>query len=149
MSTEKIIAKLPAETQAMFKRAEQAVIDAIMVPSEWLPEAYRGKRSERKLSSVVKQAKRKRKNLFKEPREISVKFDSDRKVTSATPERLAILERYADCIERGVEIDYDVNEDKLYRANLEFAGAAMKAGWFGEEEENREEEETWVYENDL
>jgi hypothetical protein len=40
------------------KPLENAAIDCFMVPKEWLPKAYQGKRSHRSLRSVVKQARK-------------------------------------------------------------------------------------------
>jgi hypothetical protein len=40
------------------KRLENAVINCFMVPKEWLPESYQGKRSHRSLKSVVKEAQK-------------------------------------------------------------------------------------------
>ncbi len=108
---------------------EAAVIDCFMIPNEMLPESYRSpKRSHRKLSSVVSDAKRRHRNMFKDGREVSVKFDTEQNVTSARPERLAALERYAACVENEEEIDYDVNDDKLYGNQVTFLNAMATAG---------------------
>lgn len=115
-----------------WKQAEQTVIDAILVPQEWLPESYRGKRSHRKLSSVVKQFDRQAPKSVREPDEVSVKFDDKQRITSATPERLARLEKYREAIQSGGEIEYDVNDDKLYRKQLNFMGANPQ--FWGEDE---------------
>ena len=42
----------------VLKNLENAVIDCFMVPNEWLPESYQGKRTHRSLRSVVKQAQK-------------------------------------------------------------------------------------------
>lgn len=146
--TDKVFFSLPVETQAMFNRLSNAIIDMLMVPAEWLPESYRGKKKMRKLRSVVSEAKRRHKTMFRPDREVSVKFDADRNITSARPGRLEVLEKYAAAVEAGEEIQYDVNEDKLYRAQMDFAGAALKAGVF-EADDFEPDEPEWVYENDL
>ena len=120
--------------EQMLKDAEQTVIDCLLVPNEWLPESYRGKKSHRKLRSVVNEAKRRKRNLFKEDREVSVKFDNNRNVVAARPGRLAVLEKYAADVAAGKEIDYDINEDRLYRNQLDFCTAAIKAGVFEADE---------------
>jgi hypothetical protein len=119
---------VPVETQKMFNAMSEAVVDALMVPASWLPESYRGKKSSRKLRSVVSEAKRRRRNLFKEDREVSVKFDAKRNITDARPGRLAVLEKYRADVEAGREIEFDVNEDKLYRFEQAWCGAMLAAG---------------------
>lgn len=134
--------------QKMLNEIETAVIDCIEVPREWLPERYQGKRKMRKLSAVVAQAKREKKNLFRDPRDISVKFDDDRNIVKGTTERLATLEKYAAMVEAGIEIAYDENDDMLYKRQVEFYGAAIKAGAVDSDDDDCEDE-VYIYENDL
>jgi ATPase subunit of ABC transporter with duplicated ATPase domains len=64
-------------------------------------------------------------------RETSVKFDNDGNITSATAERLAVLENYRRQIEANAgrdendmaEIAYDVNDTRLTRNLIAFATA--------------------------
>lgn len=142
-------AKLSPKTQELFNNLSNAIIDMLMVPAEWLPESYRGKKKMRKLRSVVNESKRRQKTAWKPDREVSVKFDSDRNITSARPGRLAVLEKYAADVAAGREIQYDVDEDKLYRVQLDFVSAGIKAGMFEVDEFESDECETWVYENEL
>ena len=128
LTNQQLIAKLPADTQKMFRDLENAIIDCLMIPASWLPESYRGKKSHRKLRSVVSEAKRRRRNLFKEDREVSVKFDSKRNITEARPGRLAILNKYRADIDAGRPIEYDVNEYKQYRFEQAWCSAMLAAG---------------------
>ena len=89
------------------KRLENAVIDCFMVPNEWLPEAYRGKRSHRSLKSVVKQA-RKRGAIETEHQELK----------RVKAEKIA---KYRENIENGLEIQYETDDIRLYRNQVCFA----------------------------
>ena len=124
------------KAQELLARGEKAVMDCLMVPREWLPESYRGKKKMRKLSSVVAQLERKTPKVEnRDPRETSVEFhkvDNQRQVKSATDERLAILNRYADNVANGVPIDYDIAEGRQWGEMLEFCG---KFGITSEEED--------------
>lgn len=123
-------------TEQLIKNAENAVIDAIMVPKEWLPESYRGKRKMRKLRSVVNESKRRNKSLWADPRSVSVKFDKNRQVTESTPERLAAIEKYRNQVESlghvddetEFEIEYDENENLLYDRRMKWAAAMVASG---------------------
>jgi len=138
---------MKTQSEILLDRVREAAIDCFMIPNELLPESYRGKKSHRKLRSVVKQFERtKGKRLT--GRDASVKFDSDREITSATPERLAVLEKYAADVAAEREIDYDIDESKLYNRQLKFCETAVRAGWF-EVEEFENEEPEYIYENDL
>ena len=88
------------------KRLENAVIDCFMVPKEWLPESYQGKRSHRSLKSVVKQA-RKRGAIETEHQELK----------RIKAEKIA---KYRENIENGVEIQYEIDDNKLYRNQMTF-----------------------------
>ena len=88
------------------KKLEDAVIDCFMVPNEWLPEAYQGKRSHRSLKSVVKQA-RKRGAIETEHQELK----------RIKAEKIA---KYRENIENGVEIQYEIDDNKLYRNQMTF-----------------------------
>ena len=152
MLMDELTAKLEAmSTEEALEYGKELVIDAIMVPTEWLPESYQGKRSSRKLRSVVSEAKRRHKNLFKPEREVSVKFDENRNVISnPESERLATIDKYRAAVEAGEEIEYDVNEDKLYRNQLDWVSAAVRAGMFADDEDDFPTvQETYVYEGDL
>lgn len=145
--TDKQFANLSPEMQQAFNDFSEAIIDMLMVPASWLPESYRGKKKMRKLRSVVNEAKRRQKTAWKPDREVSVKFDADRNITSARPGRLEVLEKYAAAVEAGEPIEYNEDEDKLYRKQLDFVAAGVKAGMIDPIEDD--DCEQWVYENEL
>jgi cell wall assembly regulator SMI1 len=125
-----------SKAKELLAAGERAVVDCLMVPSEWLPAEYRGKNKMRKLSSVVAQLERKeRKADTREPREINAEFhkvDGKRAVKSATAERLAILEKYANAVDNGREIDYAVNENRQWGQMVDFC---LEFGITSEEED--------------
>jgi len=121
----------------LFAELNAAIVDCLMVPSSWLPENYRGVRSMRKLRSVVNQFRRENKKLFRPGREVNVTFervDGERRIAFARPERLACLDSYASDVDAKREIQFDVDEDRLYRRQLEFLGAMVAGGIIDAEE---------------
>ena len=102
---------------------EAAILEAIWVPNELLPERYH---ENREGGSTLKRINR----IYdaevvpkvKDPRGESVVI-SDGVVMSDNPERLAILDRYRDAAEAEKEIPYQINEHKLYRNEQAFAVA--------------------------
>ena len=89
------------------KRLEDAVINCFMVPKEWLPESYQGKRSHRSLKSVVKEAQKR-----------GVIETEHAKLKRLKAEKIAL---YRECVENGVEIDWQTDDNKLYRNQMCFA----------------------------
>jgi imidazolonepropionase-like amidohydrolase len=88
------------------KKLEDAVIDCFMVPKEWLPEAFQGKRSHRSLKSVVKEAQ-KRGLLETEHQELKrIKAEK-------------IAKYSAEFAEKG-SFTYEENADKVYRNQMTF-----------------------------
>ena len=102
---------------------EAAILEAIWVPNELLPERYH---ENREGGSTLKRINR----IYdaevvpkvKDPRGESVVI-SDGVVMSDNPERLAILNQYRDAAEAEKEIPYQINEHKLYRNEQAFAVA--------------------------
>lgn len=102
---------------------EAAILEAIWVPNELLPERYH---ENREGGSTLKRINR----IYdaevvpkvKDPRGESVVI-SDGVVMSDNPERLAILDRYREAVETETEIPYQINEHKLYRNEQAFAVA--------------------------
>ena len=102
---------------------ESAILEAIWVPNELLPERYH---ENREGGSTLKRINR----IYdaevvpkvKDPRGESVVI-SDGVVMSDNPERLAILNRYREAVETETEIPYQINEHKLYRNEQAFAVA--------------------------
>lgn len=105
-----------------FEKAERTILEAIDVPKEWLPESYRGERSHRNLWSVEKEYRRRIKEKEVDPHSVSVKI-KDGEIREGTPERLERLENYANDVANERDIDYNVNEDRLYRNQQAFAEA--------------------------
>jgi hypothetical protein len=102
---------------------ESAILEAIWVPNELLPERYH---ENREGGSTLKRINR----IYdaevvpkvKDPRGESVVI-SDGVIMSDNPERLAILNRYREAVETETEIPYQINEHKLYRNEQAFAVA--------------------------
>ena len=117
----------------LLKELDREIRNCLDIPREWLPEKYQGKKPTRKFSSVYNQLKRSDRNFDRDPREVSVKFDNDGNVTSATSERLQAIENYRKQVENGSEsADQDlqgfVNDDLQYNRLATFAGAMVLAG---------------------
>jgi hypothetical protein len=113
--------------QELLKELETEIRNVLEIPSEWLPENYRGKRKTRKLSSVYSQLKRSDKN-----------FDRDPRAVRGSAERQAVLDRYAKMAEQNLELEFDSNEDALYNNQLTFCGAMVKAGLMDQEDFDNE-----------
>lgn len=122
--------------QKLLNELEVEIRNALEIPSEWLPEAYRGKRKTRKLSSVYSQLKRSDKNFDADPRDVSVKFDNDQNPVKATKERWEAIERYRKQAEQGQELQGIEDEDRLYGAMATFCGAMVLAGVMDREDFN-------------
>jgi|TARA_R110001592_G_scaffold26830_4_gene99991 hypothetical protein len=104
-------------------KLEAAILEAIWVPNELLPERYH---ENREGGSTLKRINRiydaEVAPKVKDPRGESVVI-SDGVVMSDNPERLAILNQYRDAAEAEKEIPYQINEHKLYRNEQAFAVA--------------------------
>lgn len=126
------------EFKQAFANMETAICAVLDVPKSWLPENYQGRRNHRNLLAVVAQHKKENVELYVDPNEVSVKFNSNGEITKSTPERLARLENYARQIATGDEntqISYDESE-RLYDKQLVFVGAMEKAGIIKDESED-------------
>jgi hypothetical protein len=88
------------------KRLEDAVIDCFMVPKEWLPESFQGKRSHRSLKSVVKEAQKR-----------GVLETEHKKLKRLKAENIA---KYSREFEEKGSFEYNVNDDKLFRNQMTF-----------------------------
>jgi hypothetical protein len=113
--------------QELLKELETEIRNVLEIPSEWLPENYRGKRKTRKLSSVYNQLKRSDSKLDRDPREVR-----------GSKEREAVLAKYARMAEQNLELEFDSNEDSLYTNQLTFCGAMVKAGLMDQEDFDNE-----------
>lgn len=81
----------------------------IEVPNSYLPAEYHGKRGYQTLESLERKLAKKSKQPV-DPREVR-----------NSAERLAAIENYTQQVERGLDIEYDINPDKLYRHQMAFA----------------------------
>ena len=91
----------------VLKNLENAVIECLMVPNELLPESYKGKRSHRSLKSVVKEAQKR-----------GVIESDHKKLKRLKAEK---IELYRENVENGVEIDWQIDDNKLYKNQMCFA----------------------------
>ena len=91
----------------VLKNLENAVIDCFMVPNELLPESYQGKRSHRSLKSVVKEAQKR-----------GVIESDHKKLKRLKAEK---IELYREYVENGLAIEWQTDDNKLYRNQMCFA----------------------------
>lgn len=97
---------------AMLDKFLADIRDCIEVPNSMLPISYHSKRGVQTLASLERKlAKRERKIV--DPREVR-----------GSAERMAAIANYAAQVERGLDIEYDINHDKLYRHQVAFAQAS-------------------------
>tara|TARA_R100001132_G_C3214373_1_gene55824 strand:+ start:235 stop:552 length:318 start_codon:yes stop_codon:yes gene_type:complete len=92
-----------------WEKAERTVLEAFEVPTEWLPESYRGVRETRNLWSVEKQRRR---------QEAKQNRTSEKKAVKQR--RLDRVAKYAKQYEAEGQFDYDVDEKRLYDAQVRF-----------------------------
>ncbi len=120
----------------IFAELDRAIEDSFEVACESLPASFQGKRKARSLGSIANQI-RKKDGKIKDPRAKSVKFETvngQRKITKATKERLQTIEAYAKMAEANNALEFDTNEDRLYRAELNFCAMLVKVGILNEED---------------
>ena len=91
----------------VLKNLENAVIECLVVPNELLPESYQGKRSHRSLNSVVKEAQKR-----------GVIESDHKKLKRLKAEKIAL---YRECVENGLEIEWQTDDNKLYKNQMCFA----------------------------
>ena len=91
----------------VLKNLENAVIECLVVPNELLPESYQGKRSHRSLKSVVKEAQKR-----------GVIESDHKKLKRLKAEKIAL---YRECVENGLEIEWQTDDNKLYKNQMCFA----------------------------
>jgi len=89
------------------KKLDDGIIDCFMVPKEWLPKSYQGKRSHRSLRSVVNEAQ-KRGAIETEHQQLK-RLKAEKKAL------------YRENVEYGVEIDWQIDDNKLYKNQMCFA----------------------------
>lgn len=138
-------ATLSANGKKLFSEFDSLLADILTVKNEAIPEAYRNRVSANgttTMESLVKKTSPKVKSVS-EQRAVSVKFETvngERVITESTPERLAAIENYRKQAESGVdELSFDVDEHRLYRAQMTFATVMVKAGILSEEDFEEDE----------
>jgi len=127
MTPQEIITKLNDAKNGIYAKAE---LESIWIPNDMLPEVYHDNREGGKsLDRLQKQSDNtelgnvaQRKELETNDREKSV-IIHEGEIKSDNPKRLAVLNRYQTIVSVEGEIQYETNEDKLYRNQLTFAAA--------------------------
>tara|TARA_R110000744_G_scaffold86062_1_gene168263 strand:- start:361 stop:759 length:399 start_codon:yes stop_codon:yes gene_type:complete len=123
MTPQEIISKLNDAKNGIYTKAE---LESIWIPNDMLPEAYQdnreGGKSLERLEKQSAEEEKKRTAEETDTREKSV-IIHDGKIMSDNPSRLAVLDRYQAGVADEREIQYETNEDKLYRNQLTFAAA--------------------------
>jgi len=123
MTPQEIISKLNDAKNGIYTKAE---LESIWIPNDMLPEAYQdnreGGKSLERLEKQSAEEEKKRTAEETDTREKSV-IIHDGKIMSDNPSRLAVLDRYQAGVVDESEIQYETNEDKLYRNQLTFAAA--------------------------
>ena len=107
-----------------WKKAEQTVLECIWVPNNILPERYHDNREGGSTLERVERIYNKEvtPTVNTDPRNKSVVI-SDGVIQHGSQERIDILNKYRDDVDKGRDIEYNVNEDKLYRLNQTFVSA--------------------------
>ena len=128
------------ETAQLFADFRESILQWFSVPNAYLPADYHSKRKCRSLASVEAQYQKSLPPPAKPDMETSVKFDSKRNIVSGSPARLAAIEHYRKQVEGNIDnLENDdadakfepfmgISEDKLYRAELNFAVTLINAG---------------------
>jgi hypothetical protein len=118
MTPQEIISKLNDAKNGIYTKAE---LESIWIPNDMLPEAYQdnreGGKSLERLEKQSAEEEKKRTAEETDTREKSV-IIHDGKIMSDNPSRLAVLDRYQAGVVDEREIQYETNEDKLYRNQL-------------------------------
>lgn len=102
------------KAQELIAGLDKAIEKAIDVPNSLLPVELHSKRGYRSLAAIKRIAK------------IKEEKTSEHKLLKT--EKAARIAAYRANLESGVEIEYMVNEELLYKKQLAFAGAAIKSG---------------------
>ena len=123
MTPQEIISKLNDAKNGIYTKAE---LESIWIPNDMLPEAYQdnreGGKSLERLEKQSAEEEKKRAAEETDTREKSV-IIHEGKIMSDNPSRLAVLDRYQAMASIEGNIQYETNEDKLYRNQLTFAAA--------------------------
>jgi len=103
---------------------DQAILEGIWVPNDLLPERYHDNREGGSTLERVERIYNKEVAplLNVDPREKSVVI-SDGVIQHGNQERIDILNQYQNDVDNGRDIEYNVNENKLYRNEMAMASA--------------------------
>ena len=112
---------------------DAAILAGIWVPNNLIPERYHDNREGGSTLERVMRIYNKEVSpvINADPREKSVVI-SNGVIQHGSQERIDILNKYRDDIDAGREIEYNVNEDKLYR-NQQAMASAIGLEWENEE----------------
>ena len=115
---EEVIAKLKDAENGIYSTAE---LESIWVPNNMLPESYHDEREGgRSLDRLQEQVQQEQVEV--DAREQSVVI-SHGEIMHGNQERINILDQYQNDIDNENEIDYNINEYRLYRNEQAFASA--------------------------
>ena len=105
-----------------FEQLDEAILECIWIPNKVLPERYQDNREGGSTLERVERIYNKEVApvVNTDPRDKSVVI-SDGVIQHGSTERIELLNKYRADVEAGRDIEYDVNEDKLYRLNQTFA----------------------------
>ena len=107
-----------------FEQLDEAILECVWVPNKVLPERYHDNREGGSTLERVERIYNKEvaPHLNIDPREKSVVI-SDGVIQHGSQERIDILNQYQNDVDNGRDIDYNVNENKLYRNEMAMASA--------------------------
>ena len=115
---QEVIAKLEDAKNGIYATAE---LESIWVPNEMLPESYHDEREGgRSLDRLQEQTPQEQVEV--DSREQSVVI-SHGEIIHGNQERIDILDQYQNDVDNENEIDYNINEYRLYRNEQAFAKA--------------------------
>ena len=92
-----------------FTQSDLEILQAFDIPSKWLPVKYQNGQPYRNAVSILREQKKSEKIAAKKAAKIQAKAD-----------RAIRLSHYICQVERGEEIQFDVNEMQLYSNQLKF-----------------------------
>ena len=118
------IYEMKGKIMANFKQLDEAILECIWVPNNILPERYHDNREGGSTLERVERIYHKEVApvVNADPREKSVVL-SDGVIQHGSQVRIDILNKYREDVAAERDIEYDINEDRLYRNRQAFAGA--------------------------
>ena len=92
-----------------FTKSDLTILEAFDIPTKWLPAKYQNGKSHVNATALLIQQKKDEKKASKKAAKVQAKAD-----------RAVRLSHYICQVERGEEIQFDVNEMQLYHNQLKF-----------------------------